>query len=86
MSKQSPELQQLIKAMADFSDAISLCNLVPSAMRSRMRDAMKAFRTKYDESRYVLLIFMNASMGEISHEYEELLQSSGQRTRRYYSH
>lgn len=31
MSKQSPELQQLIKAMANFSDAISLCNMVPSA-------------------------------------------------------
>lgn len=81
MSKQSPELQQLIKAMADFSDAISLCNsgTFRDAIKN-LRDAMKAFRTKYDESGDTSLpdSLMNRLYERISHEYEELLQSEAE--------
>ena len=77
MSKQSPELQQLIKAMADFSDAISLCN--SGAFRDaikNLREAMKAFQTLYDENGDASLpdSLMNRLYGRIAQEYGELLQ------------
>lgn len=78
----SPELQQLIKAMADFSDAISLCNygIFRDAIKN-LREAMKAFRTLHDGSGDASSLpdsLMNRLYGRISHEYEELLQSEAE--------
>lgn len=77
--KQSPELQRLIKAMADFSDAISLCNY--GTFRdaiTNLRRTMEDFRNHmHDESSEPLLsdALMNRLYGRIRHEYRWLLRS-----------
>lgn len=79
MSKQSPELQQLIKAMADFSDAISLCNY--GIFRKAIDNLQKTMESFYEHMRIenenasLPDSLMNRLYNRISHEYEELLQS-----------
>lgn len=75
----SPELQQLIKAMADFSDAISLCNYGTFREAiTNLRRTMENFHAHmHDESREPLLSdsLMNRLYGRIRHEYRWLLRS-----------
>lgn len=79
MSKQSPELQQLIKSMADFSDAISLCNYGTFREAiANLRRTMEDFHNHmHDESSERLLSdsLMNRLYGRIRHEYRWLLRS-----------
>ena len=75
----SPELQQLIKAMADFSDAISLCNYGTFREAiTNLRRTMENFHAHmHDESSEPLLSdsLMNRLYGRIRHEYRWLLRS-----------
>ncbi|OBZ32253.1 TM1812 family CRISPR-associated protein [Megasphaera sp. DISK 18] len=79
MSKQSPELQQLIKAMADFSDAISLCNygIFRDAI-TNLRRTMENFHDRMHDANGEASLpdsLMNRLYGRIRHEYRWLLRS-----------
>lgn len=79
MSKQSPELRQLIKAMADFSDAISLCNY--GTFRdaiTNLRRTMEDFHGRMNDANGEASLpdsLMNRLYGRIRHEYRWLLRS-----------
>lgn len=75
----SPELQQLIKAMADFSDAISLCNY--GTFRdaiTNLRRTMEDFHAHIHNANGEAALpdsLMNRLYGRIRHEYRWLLRS-----------
>lgn len=75
----SPELQQLIKAMADFSDAISLCNY--GTFRdaiTNLRRTMEDFHAHIHNANGEASLpdsLMNRLYGRIRHEYRWLLRS-----------
>lgn len=77
--KQSPELQRLIKAMADFSDAISLCNY--GTFRdaiTNLRRTMEDFHAHIHNANGEASLpdsLMNRLYGRIRHEYRWLLRS-----------